>query len=291
MFIYTGKSLFGNVGLIISLIILIILLYFSYNKCYMNNEYNIDTFYNPPTSTDMQLNLIAPSDVRININGSSIIVKFTIDNSLTNIRPNNFIIILAQYNTDKINTGNNKFYLSNETIFNPNLQKKSQPLQNSSISNVSNNKESHVCDIIEGVPVCQYVFNNIDIKDDSGNLYYYKLGISAIYSDGNSKYITPYNINSADSMFTINNTVDNQNIENANLQECKKTIADKKIISSTYNDMISTPDGQYELIKSQLGNYPDNLFLDDQTINSGTLSDIVDKSMAQALLNINVSVQ
>ena len=61
------------------------------------------------------------------------------------------------------------------------------------------------------------------------------------------------------------------------------------ISANTYGDTISTADGQYELIKSQLGNYPDNLLLDSQTINKGTLSDIVDKSMAQALLNINVS--
>ena len=38
MFITNGKSLFGNTGLIISLLILIVLAYFSYNKCYVNNN-------------------------------------------------------------------------------------------------------------------------------------------------------------------------------------------------------------------------------------------------------------
>ena len=284
MFIYTGKSLFGNVGIIISLIILIILLYFSYNKCSVNNLYNIDTF------DTLEPNLIPPSDVRIKINGSSILVNFTIDNSSSNILPDNFIIILAQYNTDKINTGNNKFYLSKETIFNPNLQNTSSTLQSSSISNVSNSVETHVCTIIDGKPNCQYVFNNIENKDNYGNLYYYKIGISAIYRNGNSIYKSPYNVSNADKMFTINNTIDNQNITNQNLQKCMQSTSDNTLNPSTYNDTIATPDGQYELIKSQLGNYPDNLIIESNKISSGTLSDIVDKSMAQALLNVNVKL-
>jgi hypothetical protein len=70
-----------------------------------------------------------------------------------------------------------------------------------------------------------------------------------------------------------------------NIQNNIKPTQPVKTISA---NKISTPDGQYELIKSQLGNYPDNLFLDSQTINKNSLSDLVDKSMAQALLNVNV---
>jgi len=286
MFIYNGKSLFGNAGLIISLIILVILLYFSYKKCYIND---IDTFEGE--SEDTQSNddstLIPPSNVRITINGSSIIVKFTVDNSSTDVLPKSFIIVLAQYNSDKINTGNNKFYLSNETIFNPNLKNISNPTS----LNLSNSTIENICNIVDSFPVCQYAFKNIDIKDNYGNLYYYKIGISAIYPNGNSKYVTPYNINSANKMFSLTNTIDKQNIENTNLQECVQSKNNNSAISSTYNDTILTADGQYELIKSQLGNYPDNLFLESEKINKGSLADLVDKSMAQALLNVNVSVQ
>ena len=56
------------------------------------------------------------------------------------------------------------------------------------------------------------------------------------------------------------------------------------------SSMISTADGQYELIKSQLGNYPDNLLLDEQTINQKSLSDLVDKNMSNGILNINVKM-
>ena len=286
MFIYNGKSLFGNAGLIISLIILVIILYFSYKKCYIND---IDTFEGESEDTESNddSTLIPPTNVRITINGNSIIVKFTVDNSSTDVLPKSFIIVLAQYNSDKINTGNNKFYLSNETIFNPNLKNISKPTS----LNLSNSTIENICNIVDSFPVCQYAFKNIDIKDNYGNLYYYKIGVSAIYPNGNSKYVTPYNINSANKMFTLTNTIDKQNIENTNLQECVQSKNNNSTISSTYNDTILTADGQYELIKSQLGNYPDNLFLESEKINTGSLADLVDKSMAQALLNVNVSVQ
>ena len=57
-----------------------------------------------------------------------------------------------------------------------------------------------------------------------------------------------------------------------------------------YSNAISTADGKYELIKSQLGNYPDNLVIDNQTTNDSTLSDLVDKSMANGILNIDVGM-
>ena len=268
MFINNGKSLFGNTGLFISIVILIILVYFSYNKCYIDNFDNIDnidTFYAP--------GFLPPTDLRININNNNVIVKYSIDNTTTNELPTSFIIVLAQYDSNKNNTGNNRFYLSNETILNP------------SLSSTSSSVEQYTCNIVDGVPKCQYIFTNIDVKDANNNTYYYKIGISAVYKNGESPYITPYNISNSDKMFTLTTSLDNQNkiIPNQENQQNQLISAD------TYNHTISTADGQYELIKSQLGNYPDNLVLDSQTINNNSLSDLVDKSMAQALLNINVS--
>jgi hypothetical protein len=292
MFITTGKSLFGNTGLLLSLLILIILVYFSYNKCYVNSIENFEiTTPNPTTTSTPQSisnTLNPPKDVRIKISGSSIIISFTIDTSINNLIPKSFIIVLAQYDKNKNNTGNNKFYLSNEDIINP----ESQSSQASQIAGT--NLETNLCTIVNGVPYCKYIYNDIDIKDNSGNLFYYKLGVSAIYKNNNitsnSVYITPYNISSDDKMFTMETTVENQNTQYQNFLEYQKgQNIQSPISANTYSDTISTADGQYELIKSQLGNYPDNLLLDSQTINKGTLSDIVDKSMAQALLNINVS--
>jgi len=289
MFISNGKSLFGNTGLIISLLILLILVYFSYNKCYINNIDNFDNFdnfYNIPTQTSNPTNIILtpPKELRIQISGNTITISFTIDLSLINIVPKSFIIVLAQYDSNQINTNNNKFFLSNELILNNNLSK---------ISNLSN-LNNNLCTIVNGIPYCKYVYNNIDIKDSSGNLYYYKLGISAIYNINgkttNSSYITPYNVTTSNNMFTMDVPVENQNTQYKNfLLYQKSQLQEIPVNANTYSDTISTADGKYELIKSQLGNYPDNLLLDSQTINKGTLSDIVDKSMAQAVLNINLS--
>ena len=265
MFINNGKSLFGNKGLIISILILIILLYFSYNKCYKNNSINtiIDNFVVSKN--------IEPTDVRINIDKNSVVVKFSIDNSKTNELPQSFMIVLAQYDSNKNNTGNNTFYLSNETILNP-LKKNNDD---------TNGKKNHTCNIVNGSPECQYIFSNIYAKDKNNNVYYYKVGVSAIYANGDSPFVTPYNVSSTDKMFTLITSLDNQN---SNKEECSTDIS-----ADIYNKTISTSDGQYELIKSQLGNYPDGLILDTQTVNNNSLSDLLDKSMAQALLNVNVS--
>lgn len=261
MFIFNGKSLFGNTGLFISIVILIIIVYFSYNKCYIDN-YNIDS--NSNSIEPFNNPFLPPTDLRISINNNNIIVNFSIDNSKINLLPKSFIIILAQYDSNKINTGNNNFYLSNETILNPGLS--------------TNNVESHICTITDGVPVCQYTFNNVEVKDENKNAYFYKIGVSAVYENGTSPYVTPYNINNSDKMFTLVTSLDTQNI-----------IAPTQPIKTISANTISTADGKYELIKSQLGNYPDNLVIDSQTVNNNSLSDLVDKSMAQALLNINVS--
>jgi hypothetical protein len=259
MFINNGKSLFGNTGLIISILVLIILVYFSYNKCYSNNNL-IDTFFAP--------SLLPPTDLRVSIKNNNITVNYSLDNSTTNELPVSFLIVLAQYDSNKNNTGNNKFYVSNETILNSSST-------NSAIKN-------YTCNIVDGVPVCQYTFTNNDIKDKNNNIYYYKVGVSAIYKYGDSPYVTPGNIRKTDKMFTLITSLNNQN-------QIVPEQPQITVSANTYNNTISTADGQYELIKSQLGNYPDNLFLDSQTINSNSLSDLVDKSMAQALLNVNVS--
>ena len=93
MFIKNGKSLFGNTGLIISLIILCVLLYFSYNKCYIGPTETFDCITDPtdpicmttipaPVSTPIPTTLLKtppPKSVIINITGVTVTVNFTID--------------------------------------------------------------------------------------------------------------------------------------------------------------------------------------------------------------------
>ena len=279
MFITNGKSIFGNTGLIISLLFLIILVYFSYNKCYVKNIDNFDSTTETIRPTNPQIpSFPAPENLRIKVVGDSIEVIFSIDNTSTNL-PNSFILVLAQYDVNKNNTGNNKFYLSNESILKPGL------LYSSVVNSKSGLKITparNICNIVNGKPYCEYVFTNIDIKDPDGNIYYYKLGVAALYDNNiNSVYVTPYNISNSNKLFSLDESLDSQNLQGSGNS--------KNISANVYSNTISTADGQYELIKSQLGNYPDNLMLDSQITTSGLLTDLVDKSMAQALININVT--
>ena len=281
MFLKSGNSLFGNSGIIISICILIILLYFSYNKCYTNNNIsNFEEFIcNTGTETECTT-LPRPENVRALINGGSINLKFTLNNKKNLGTPLQFIVVLAQYDNAKKNTGNNKFYLSNE-----------YELTSSVIANVKN-YQTNLCTIANGIPACQYTFNNIDIRDTTGNLFYYKIGISAIYDNYNTEFISPYNINSMDKMFTLGDSLEAQNKQYKDFLSYQEAMNGNHNTpgSNTYSQTMSTADGQYELIKAQLGHYPDNLLIDNQTTNNSTLSDLVDKGMSNGSININVKM-
>ena len=220
-----------------------------------------------------------PNNVRLQISGGTVTVNFTIDNSQTNQIPIKFVIVLGQYDSNKKNTGNNKFILSNESEI------------NSNVINNSKNTNNNMCSLYNGKPSCQYILKNNDIRDPSGNLYYYRLGVSSVYNNGyNSPFVMPYNISSSDNMFTLDTSIDTQSKTYTDFLAYQKGQAQKgNVGANVYDSTISTADGQYELIKSQLGNYPDNLLLDQQSVNQDSLNDLVDKTMAQAMLNVNIS--
>lgn len=290
MFLKDGKSVLGNWSIIISLLILIVLLFFSYNKCMssiVKEDFNISTENTITTkSTIANATLMKdkyfppPLNPRINITGSTVTLNFTINPVADNLTPIQFMIILVQYDYTLIPTGNNKFYISNESINNPNLT--SISTINSTLTN------NNLCQLVNGNPACNYVFKNLDIIDTNGNPYYYKIGISAVYTNGNSKFVLPYNVTNSNGIFSLTTTLDTQNNQFNDYIKYKQL--QTQIKSANYSSTTSTPDGQYELIKSQLGGYPSNLVMDPTSAKQNILSDLVDKSMAQALLNVNVSV-
>ena len=284
MFINDGKSLFGNKGLICSLLIILILLFFSYNKCYNklnhinnNNLYNntIEPFFE---NDDIDDKLPRPENVRITIEGNSITVKFTISNIMGVKTPSKFILVLAQYDPNKKNTGNNKFYLSNEYEL------------NSSVNIDTTTYETNICTLFDGEPKCSYKFSNLNISDENGNLFYYKLGISAVYDYTNTSFVMPYNVNTNDKLFTLNSSTEEQNQQYTDFLKYQENLNKENPKTIKNSAMISTADGKYELIKSQLGNYPDNLLLDEQNINKTSLNDLLDKNMCNGILYINVKM-
>ena len=303
MFIKDGKSLFKNTGLIVSLLILIILLVLGYKKCSAP-----ELFEGESTSSSTQVQATpAPQNVRISIANNSVSVNFTVDISNKLPIPTKFIIVVAQYDNTLQNTGNNKYFLSNENELINNgfgsgsgsgFGSGSGSGSGSSISSsigasiLASAQTSHakLCTLINGLPSCSYTFTNLDTLDESGNLYYYKLGVSAVYDWGNSSFITPYNLYSANKLFTLDTSIDQQtNVYNQFLQYKQHQKQLGQPLGVLSNGSGST-DGQYELIKSQLGNYPSNLLLDPTSATQALLSDLVDKSMAQGILNVNIAV-
>ena len=293
MFIKDGKSLFGNKGLIFSIIIILILLYFNYSKCHNkintindtnNNLYNnIEPFFesekvNVIDDINNANYLPIPENVRITIEGNTIIVKFTISNIMGIKTPSKFILVLAQYDNNKKNTGNNKFYLSNEYEL------------DSSVNIDTTTYQTNICTLFDGEPKCSYKFSDLNISDENGNLFYYKLGISAVYKHTNTSFVMPYNVNTQDKLFTLNSSTETQNQQYTDFLKYQENLnkQNNKILKNS--SMISTADGQYELIKSQLGDYPDNLLLDEQTIEQKSLNDLIDKNMSNGILNINVKM-
>ena len=230
------------------------------------------------TQTGENALLPQPDRVRVILDGGTITLNFILTDISGKKTPSNFIIVLAQYDSNRKNTGNNKFFLSNEYAM------------TSDILLTETTYQTNVCTLIDGVPQCQYKFLNNDIYDSSGNIYYYKLGVSAIYKDENynTPMSIPYNITSKDKFFTLNQSLELQNNQYKDFLAYQNELAKKS--TNIYNSTISSADGQYELIKSQLGNYPDNLVIDDQTINENTLNELVDKTMAQGIINLNVKI-
>ena len=261
-----------NIELIIAIIIMIALLLFGYNKCvekYENNDQNQN-----------QNNFImyqAPSNVKISINNSSVKLSFSINIDTENpMIPKGFFIILVQYDKTFTITGNNKFFLSNETEIN--------------ISNVKNKDLRSVCTTINGIPTCEYTFENIEIVDVKGDPFYYKIGVAAIYENGNSSFSSPYNVNSVNKLFSLNKNIDDQNSLYSDFIKYRDDQEKIKQSTSLSNsELLSSADGQYEFLKSQIGGYPDNLFIDDDSHKKYTLNNLVDKSMSEGILNISVS--
>jgi len=279
------KALCNNTGFFISIIILLLLLIYSHNKCNtLNNIEQIEEgFYTttmPITATTIPTIINEPpTNVRMSINGNNITIIFTIKISNNEKIPKKFIVVLAQHDNNYKNTGNNKIYLSNEYEL------------NMAVSSNDKTYKTNLCTLIQGVPSCTHTFNNVDIKDDNGNLYYYKIGISSVYESGNSKFVMPYNVNTINNLFSLNNSIEQQNniVDEFNKFKQSTQLIDGQ--NNTYSNTMLTADGQYELIKSQLGNYPSNLLMDPTSEQQNSLTDIIDKSLAYGILNVNVKEQ
>ena len=275
MFITNGKSLFGNTGLIVSIIILVVLLFLSYNKCYARME----NF----ACTDLQ-NCKIPQNVRINISGGKVSLSFSVNNQDNLNMPEKFLIVLSQYDKNMRNTGKNEIFLSNE-------------YELGSFTEITDKTiNTNLCKIVNGRPICEYRFQNLDVRDADGNLFYYKIGVASVFADKtNSQFVLPGNIASENKLFTLDTSAENQSKQFKafqtfqGMQKKEGGFGGPPISANIYDKTMATADGQYEFIKSQMGGYPDNLLMDSLDISQGQLNDLVGRTMAPAIINANIS--
>ncbi len=276
----------SNIGIIAAIVVLLIVVILNYNRCYVNTKENfdvplVDIATVPQTNNIQQQQTVVtskypnPTNVRVNVTPTSCTLNFNVDISQNKPTPEKFIVVLAQYDKNKKYLGSNKFYLSDEyalgnrQAINPELQQ-------------------NLCSIINGIPTCSYTFNNLNATDVNGDAYLYKIGVSAIYKDGNSDFTLPSNI--INNYFILDTNIDEQTQEYQDFLKYKSAstnVANKQDISSS--NVMSTADGQYEMIKNQLGNYPDNLEISNEEIRTNTLSDLVDKSMSLGKIIVKVN--
>lgn len=280
MFLKTGESIFGNTGLITALIILLLLTVLSYSKCSaFTNHIKNDHFTvpSPTTTNSLTVTKPEPTNVRINVKGRDLTVDFSFPYGANKEIPKSFMVLLVQYDSNLKPTGELKLFESNEYEINPSVAINEKSFNN------------NLCVMNNDIPSCKYTINNLDVTDFNGNIYFYKLGVMAIYNDNNSRIVTPYNVNTQNGLFSLDTSLNLQNKQFADFKAFKVE-QNKTNIGSSYSNTMSTADGQYELIKSQLGNYPSDLILDTSVKNPALLNDLVDKSMALGMLNVDISV-
>ena len=293
-----------NWGIVVSVIILLVLLVLNYNRCFLSANIfatqegfaGADTIPTVDFSKSTQATQITtanalsntslnssaankgepPTNVRISVTVNSCTIYFSMDTSNNKPKPLKFLVVLAQYDKNKNNIGANNFYLSDEFVLN-----------NTQAANPNINQ--NLCTIVDGNPVCQYTFTNLQATDSYGDAYLYRVGISAIYANNNSDFASPENI--TNQYFILNTSIENQTIEYNNYLTFKQQSQNLEAggrNSSNSKNILSTADGQYELIKQQLGDYPNNLDVSNDTVRQNTLTDLIDKSMSFGKMIVNV---
>ena len=150
--------------------------------------------------------------------------------------------------------------------------------------------------------ICSYVFTDLDTKDDDGNVYYYKLGVGAIYDNaGVDVYsnITTYNFGTGNTQQYFRVDIDMQeqekllrrlaDIESASLYTAKE----QKPVATGISDAVAQGtdiDAYMKMLRPYVGNYPDEFTLNRQKINELTLDSYLDENYAVGEFNVNVNL-
>ena len=271
-----------NLFIIILIIILVVII-----LCYVikYNINNIDNF-NPPTvsaettvstvttaspQTTPTTIILSPLNVRIiRINENEFKVNFHYPKN-SNITK--FIIVISQYTSQLESVGELKILVSDESIGSLSAICHSQGSLN------QNNK-------------CSHTFSNIARIDNENNNYLYRIGVAALGENAMgenaiSVFAEPNNIPllGGKRMFTMEKDFKFISLDAINLSTTSSIPVSGMSNSDFLNEGI---DSQYDLLTNQLGGYPYNAILSSTSTTQNLLSDLVNKSMADKIVNINL---
>lgn len=227
-----------------------------------------------------------PSQVRIiRISDTEFEVRFNYSSNsqnrdLQNSLVSQFIIVLLQYNYSLEPVGEIKILVSDE----------------------SSKSTTQICSLnILGSFSCGHRFSNVAKLDNDGKHYIYRVGVASIgkcnlttpvptqIKNEISVFVEPQNIPlvSGKRMFTMEKDF---KIPTEFETELSPITPLSQVSGTSNTDFLNEGiDSQYTLLSKQLGGYPYNVILDSKSSSQNLLADLVDKSLADNVVNIQLS--
>lgn len=210
----------------------------------------------------MRFQPIIPNTLKLKIHPdkNEIDIGFNVDPSQKNI--SHFLIVLAKYDYKRNLVGHLKVHTSVE----------------------SGASKKNICYMDTGVRKCNYTLTDIDHIDSDGNILYYRVSVIPVDTNGISgNYVEP-TYPGGYSHFLMSKSEKEMDKIIKKVKEMEQTDAQR---AQLHEEIVSSAGGEYEFLKKQLGNYPNNLILD---TNKNTLNDLVGKSMALGEINLDLSM-
>jgi hypothetical protein len=205
---------------------------------------------------------IIPNTLQLKIHPSNneIDIVFNVDPSQKDI--DHFLIVLAKYDYKRNLVGHLKVHTSVE----------------------SGASKKNICYMDAGVRKCNYTLTDIDHIDSDGNILYYRVSVIPVDINGISgSYVEP-TYPGGYSHFLMSKSEKEMDKVIKKVKEMEHTEKQRAVL---HDEIVSNVGGEYEYLKKQLGNYPNNLLLD---TNKNTLNDLVNKSMALGEINLDMSL-
>lgn len=150
------------------------------------------------------------------------------------------------------------------------------------------------------------IFRNkikLDKFDENNKLNYYKFGIITVLKyegeTSNTLSMTQTEIKNVENIYIAQKDykfpLKSMNVETVDkdwedYSNMKKEEREGKVVDESTGEVISTANGEYEMIKKNLGGYPDNLLLQLNT-NYKTLNELIKGQLSQGILDINVHTE